>query len=151
MKIKYAHTNIISKDWRGLAEFYEKVFECKLLLPERKLSGDWLEKGTAIKKAALEGAHLRLPGYGDSGPTLEIFQYSENIDKASPVQANREGFGHIAFQVDDLEVLCQRVVNHGGKLLGEITSKEIEAVGKLSFIYVTDPENNIVEIQAWTY
>ena len=54
--------------------------------------------------------HLRLPGYGDEGPTLEVFQYNRQMDPSKPA-ANRPGFAHIAFAVDDVmaardAVLC---------------------------------------------
>jgi len=45
MKAKYKHTNIVAGDWQKLAEFYEKVFGCQQLEPERLLSGKWLEQG----------------------------------------------------------------------------------------------------------
>ncbi len=148
--MKYVHTNIIAKDWKSLAKFYEEVFDCKPVFPERKLSGEWLDIGTGIKNAKLEGIHLRLPGYGDQGPTLEIFSYSENIEKALPPKANREGYGHLAFQVVNLEETIEKVIKNNGSKIGEVTNKEIEGVGKLSFIYLTDPEKNIIEIQNWS-
>ena len=41
----------------------------------RDLSGEWLDRATGLKNAHIKGIHLRLPGYGEGGPTLEIFQY----------------------------------------------------------------------------
>jgi catechol 2,3-dioxygenase-like lactoylglutathione lyase family enzyme len=105
--MKYVHTNIIAKNWRLLSDFYIKVFECKPLPPERNLKGDWLENGTGVKNASLQGVHLLLPGFDKDGPTLEIFQYQENEDKPNPV-ANREGFGHIAFLVDNVETVLKK-------------------------------------------
>ena len=74
MKVKYAHTNIITKDWKKLADFYELVFSCTPVPPERDQKGSWLDKGTGVLNAHLQGMHLRLPGYDDNGPTLEIYQ-----------------------------------------------------------------------------
>ncbi len=48
MKAKYKHTNIIAGDWQKLAEFYEEVFGCQRVEPERHLSGRWLEQGTGV-------------------------------------------------------------------------------------------------------
>jgi predicted enzyme related to lactoylglutathione lyase len=95
MKAKYKHTNIIAKDWRALAEFYQDVFGCVLLPPERDLSGAWLTRGTGVSDAQFCGAHLRLPGYGEDGPTLEIYQYSQNEPRPATA-ANREGISHLA-------------------------------------------------------
>jgi hypothetical protein len=58
MKAKYKHTNIVSRDWRALAKFYQDVFGCILVPPERDLSGEWLEKSTGVKDACFAGAHL---------------------------------------------------------------------------------------------
>jgi hypothetical protein len=38
-------TNLIARDWRGLASFYQSVFGCTLLPPERDYSGPALEAG----------------------------------------------------------------------------------------------------------
>ena len=73
--MKYVHTNKVEKNWHTLAEFYIHVFGCKIKHPERRLSGPWLDKGTGLQDANIEGAHLILPGHGDNGPTLEIFKY----------------------------------------------------------------------------
>ncbi|MBN2547235.1 MAG: hypothetical protein JXB50_15640 [Spirochaetes bacterium] len=78
-EIKYVHTNIVSRDWGKLAGFYEKVFGCTKVYPERDLKGEWIEKGTGVNNAHINGIHLRLPGYGDAGTTLEIFQYNYDI------------------------------------------------------------------------
>ena len=69
--MRFAHTNIVCINWKELTDFYVKTFNCKILPPVRNQSGEWLDKGTGLKNAKLEGAHLLLPGYGESGPTLE--------------------------------------------------------------------------------
>lgn len=148
MSIRYTHTNIISKDWKTLVNFYVEVFDCTILPPERNLSGDWLEKGTSVKDAKLNGVHLLLPGFGENGPTLEIFQYHQNEEKTIPPRANREGFGHIAFHVDNVEEFLEKVLKHKGEQLGEIVTRDFPGK-KLTFVYATDPEGNIVEIQNW--
>lgn len=148
MKAKYKHTNLIARDWERLARFYEDVFGCMRVPPERHLSGLWLEKGTAVKGARLSGVHLALPGYQGRTPTLEVYQYSRNEDKPAPA-ANREGFSHIAFEVEDVAAALDIIRQHGGRSLGEIASHEVPSVGLLTFVYATDPEGNIIELQSW--
>jgi predicted enzyme related to lactoylglutathione lyase len=148
MKAKYRHTNIISRDWQSLAQFYEEAFGCVRVPPERHLSGAWLDKGTGVSEAEFSGVHLMLPGHGDGGPTLEIYQYTRNEAKPIPA-ANREGFGHIAFEVDDVGEALAAVRKHGGSAVGDVTTHEVEGVGLLTFVYATDPEGNIIELQSW--
>ncbi len=146
--MRYVHTNIIAKDWKKLAKFYVDVFGCKVKPPERDLSGDWLDKATGLTEARLKGVHLILPGYGDDGPTLEIFSY-EKMDERAPMMANHVGFSHIAFEVDDVETTFAKALKNGGEKLGEVTEKEIKNVGVIKFTYLRDPEGNIIEIQSW--
>jgi predicted enzyme related to lactoylglutathione lyase len=142
MKAKYKHTNLVARDWKSLARFYEDVFGCVRGPPERRLSGPWLAKGTGVPRARCSGVHLRLPGHGRNGPTLEIFQYARNEMKP-PAAANREGFAHIAFEVKDVERAVRLVLRRGGRKIGDVAVSTVAGVGTLTFAYVADPEDNI--------
>ena len=145
---RYVHTNIISGDWERLARFYETVFGCTRVLPERDMSGAWIEKGTGVEGAHVRGAHLRMPGYGADGPTLEIFQY--NIGTAGAAKpVNETGIAHIAFLVEDVEAALAEVLSHGGSRLADVVRREIAGVGLLTFVYARDPDGNILELQSW--
>jgi len=148
MVMKYAHTNLVARDWKRLAAFYQEVFGCVPVPPERDLSGEWLDRATGIDEAHIRGIHLRLPGYGDNGPTLEIFQY-RSMPPHPEVKLNTPGFSHIAFAVDDVAAIAQSIFDHGGSPVGELTMREVPGVGLLTFQYAADPEGNIVEVQNW--
>lgn len=148
MKTKFSHVNIISNDWKKLADFYIKVFECKPKPPERNLSGDWVDQLTDLSNARLQGIHLLLPGYDVDGPTLEIFEYSENITNTGK-KINLEGFGHIAFAVEDVKQKLNLLLQNGGSVVGKLIDAEIAGVGKITVVYAKDPEGNIIEIQKW--
>jgi catechol 2,3-dioxygenase-like lactoylglutathione lyase family enzyme len=75
--MKFTHVNLIARDWKRLAQFYQEVFGCTPVPPERNYSGVWLDRATGVDNARIEGVHLRLPGHGNQGPTLEIFQYGD--------------------------------------------------------------------------
>ena len=145
--VKYGHTNLIAKDWRALARFYEDLFGCTRVPPERDFKGPDLERGTAIPGAQLRGAHLRLPGHGPEGPTLEIFNYNVMEEKPG-VAVNRPGFGHIAFVVDDVPSARQAVLAAGGQPVGEVVTLTNAAGAMLTWVYVTDPEGNVLELQS---
>ena len=144
---RYAHTNLVARDWRALGRFYEQAFGCVPLAPERDLAGDWLERGTGVPGARVTGAHYRLPGGGPSGPTLEIFQYHPPQETAALPPANRAGFGHIAFSVDDVEASRAAVIAAGGAAVGTVESIVLAGAGRITWTYVRDPEGNLVELQ----
>ena len=147
--MRYVHTNIVARDWRALAAFYEAVFGCRPKPPVRAFADEWLARGTGVPGAELEGIHLALPGYGDDGPTLEIFTYGTIQEQEAGVP-DRRGLAHLAFEVDDVAETLTAVVARGGSALGEVTRCEIEGVGDLSFVYARDPEGNVLELLAWS-
>jgi catechol 2,3-dioxygenase-like lactoylglutathione lyase family enzyme len=146
--MRYAHTNIAARNWKTLSDFYVDVFGCTVKPPERRLSGDWLDQATGLFHAELEGVHLLLPGHGESRPTLEIFSYKHTYE-CEPVMANYTGITHIAFEVEDVEKIFRDALKHGATRLGEVTEKTIDGIGVLTFVYLRDPEGNIIEIQSW--
>ena len=148
MNARYAHTNLIAKDWRALAGFYEKLFGCTPVPPERDLKGPHIDAGTGIPGAHIRGVHLRLPGYGDGGPTLEVFSYAAMPEHLPPA-VNRPGFGHVAFAVDDVAAARAAVLAVGGKAVGEIVTVRLATGDSVTWCYLADPEGNIIELQAW--
>ena len=148
MAIRYVHTNCIARDWRSLTAFYVRLFDCKPVPPERDLAGDWLDDATGVKDSHITGVHLRLPGHGDTGPTLEIFSYDAVTDRPD-VAANTPGFAHIAFLVDDVAAMAEEVLAAGGSAVGELARRDVPGVGRLEFQYMRDPEGNMVELLCW--
>jgi len=148
-RLRFAHINLVARDWRRLARFYEQALGCMPLPPERDYSGSTLEAGTGLPGAHLTGVHLRLPGFDDGkGPTLEIYQY-EPEGENSPKGVNRIGYGHICFQVGDVEKIRQQILRYGGSELGEIVTLSPSVDARVTWCYVRDPEGNIIELQRW--
>jgi predicted enzyme related to lactoylglutathione lyase len=146
---RFVHTNIVAEDWRRLVRFYEEVFGCTPVPPERDLSGKWLEEATGVADAHIRGMHLRLPGHGPEGPTLEIFQYNGQEERPETA-VNRPGLAHLAFAVEDVAFALQAVKTAGGGAIGQIVSLPIPGAGTVTIVYATDPEENIIELQTWS-
>ena len=146
---RFGHVNVTSPDWRRLAAFYTDVFGCEFVPPERDLRSADLDAATRLTDAHLTGAHLRLPGFGDSGPTIEIFSY-DTLEPNPVTQVARAGWGHIAFQVPDVPAAVDAVLAAGGGRVGDIVTTRTTDGRRVTWAYTTDPDGNIVELQAWS-
>lgn len=146
--MRYVHTNIIAKDWKKLSLFYQKVFGCRPVPPPRDLRGEWLDKLTGIQNAHISGEHLALPGYDGGFPTLEIFSY-DNVATENCKAINCVGLAHLAFEVDDVAAVLQRLRQEGGEQVGELIETEYPGQVTAAFVYAKDIEGNIIELQSW--
>jgi predicted enzyme related to lactoylglutathione lyase len=146
--VRYVHTNLIARDWRALAEFYTSLFGCTVVPPERDYSGPDLEAGTGVSGASLRGVHLRLPGNGPEGPTLEIYTYSKLAAGPEPA-VNRPGFAHLAFSVSSVRDARRQVLAAGGRPIGDVVTLTTSTGGRVTWCYLRDPEGNILELQSW--
>lgn len=145
---RYVHTNIIAKDGERLLAFYKNVFGCRSIGETRDLRGKWLDDLTGIKDAHIVGEHLCLPGYGEDHPTLEIFSYDEMLPSQQP-RINRCGLAHLAFEVENVEETLERLLKEGGGQIGEVVRADYEDGRRAIFVYATDCEGNILELQSW--
>lgn len=144
---KYVHTNLIAADWRSLAAFYQSIFGCTPVPPERDYSGLQLEALTQLTGAHQCGMHLRLPGHSEGGPTLEIFELTPDFETRKDVQ--RRGYGHIAFEVPDVADAQRAVIAAGGSSIGEIVTLTRSDEWQVKVCYATDPEGNALELLSW--
>lgn len=144
---RYAHTNIIAKDYKKLVAFYKEVFQCKSIGETRDFRGEWLDNLTGIHDAHIVGEHLCLPGYGEDHPTLEIFSYDTMGESCNSI--NKCGIAHLAFEVDDVEETLQLLLKKGGSQIGQVVKTKYPDGRQAVFVYAADCEGNIVELQSW--
>ena len=85
----------------------------------------------------------------DERATLEIYQYDPSLDHP-PTEANRPGFGHLAFQVPEVEAARGIILAEGGGTVGDVVTTETADGRHVTWTYITDPEGNIVELQSWS-
>ena len=146
---RFGHVNLTGPDWRSLAAFYGDVFGMEIVPPERDYRGPQLEAATNVPDAHLMGAHLRLPGHGPAGPTLEIYQY-DAVEAGRPPRVDRAGWGHVAFQVPDVPAAVDAFVAAGGSRFGAIITSTTATGARVTWCYAADPAGNLVELQAWS-
>lgn len=141
MKLK--HISITARDADALAAFYITVFGCRESRPRRTLSGERVWRGNGLPDVDIYSIWLSLPG--SDSPFLELLQYDTWLDRAPPA-VNEAGYGHIAFEVEDIDAAYAGIIGGGGRALGEITNFGT-AAAPCRIVYMCDPEGNILEIE----
>ena len=145
---RYIHTNLIARDWRRLADFYQSVFGCVPVPPERDLSGPALEAGTGVPGATLAGIHLRLPGSGAA-----VRRSRSSAIRVSPTDRRTPS---IVRASRTLPLRWRRSATPAPRCWraavrsAAIVETTIANGARVTWCYVSDPEGNIVELQAWT-
>ena len=59
------------------------------------------------------------------------------------------GFAHLAFEVPDVAAKRAEILALGGRDVGELVTIDIAGAGRLTLVYLADPEGNIIELQRW--
>jgi hypothetical protein len=89
-----------------------------------------------------------MPGWGEDGPTLEIYSYPVSEDRPPPV-ANRIGIAHIAFAVQDVARARDTILACGGDATSEVITTRVGSESTVTWCYAKDLEGNIIELQSW--
>ena len=87
---------------------------------------------------------MTFPG-DPEGTQLEIFQYNLQDDTSSQA-INLTGLGHIAIDVDDIDVVTDKLLAAGGSLVGKQIHRTYADKPDLFIHYVRDCEGNIIEL-----
>ena len=61
---------------------------------------------------------------------------------------NNLGFGHLAFEVDDVRETLKEIIAEGGGQVGDVAEAVYPNGIKGTFVYAKDIEGNIIELQS---
>jgi glyoxylase I family protein len=144
MKIeRFRHVSIIVRDLEKMIDFYKDILGFSLIRKFNIQSEDF-QKGIGIADAEAQGAHLSVP---DSQFEIEMFQFKKAVYFDSMLQANTQGYRHLAFIVDNLQESYNELQGKGVIFQSEpITVKDPKEVAGFQFVYFRDPEGNIIEL-----
>jgi catechol 2,3-dioxygenase-like lactoylglutathione lyase family enzyme len=104
-------------------------------------SGDWIDRIIGLENATVETVMVRAPDGSDVFEVVRFESPSAEAQELSPA-ANRPGLRHVAFKVDDVRGVVDRVREAGWETVGEIVDYE----NTFLLCYVRGPEGLIVEL-----
>ena len=140
MNVSFHHAGIVVPDLDQGIDFYQKLLGLTELF-----RFEWDQSGTADVEKVInlsESAAKAVMLAGDNF-RIELFEYSAPEQQGDPAsgRACDPGIRHIAFQFDDIQAACQRLLQAGGSM-----HREPVQLGSTWAIYCRDPFGNIVEL-----
>ena len=140
MRTRIDHVNIVVSDLEKAKDFF--LAFGFIIEDEADLHGDWISTIVGLKNVEARYVKLRLPG---SETRIELMHYRAPASGADPGlgQANRLGYRHIAFEVDDIGAVVKRLQDRGIKFLSPV--QVYEPTGK-KLVYFLGPDGILIEL-----
>ena len=132
--MQFVQVKLATSDPEALSSFYVSALGCEVVMPLSSLGED-AGAGAGVRGSEVQILVLGLPGV-DSGPNLEMIS---GTDLPS-------GGGILTFYVDDVEDAAERVVAHGGSFKGEVTDFTAPAGRRFRYVFMSDPEGNVIDL-----
>jgi len=110
---------------------------------------EYTSRLVGFPNARLKVALLRVPGQplGLSGHHIELIEYERPRGEDIPLDTNRTGVGHWAFEVDDLQAEFNRLKALGVRFKSETPNQITEGVNRGGCsVYFLDPDGITLEL-----
>jgi len=133
------HTGIVVRNIEKSVEFYRALgfVEDNRAIEE----GDFIDTVVGLQNTKLEWVKLKVP----DGYLLELLQYHSHPEQKeiAKQKSNQLGCSHIAFSVNDINTVCQKIEKIGGSI---VNLPALSSDKKVKVAYCYDNEGNLMEI-----
>ena len=135
----FVHIGLVVEDLDETLRFLALLgFNCG---KPSEFGGEWIDRIVGLEDVTVEVAMVRGPDGSDVFEVVRFGSPAASAREAAPA-ANRPGLRHVAFKVDDVRGVVDRVRAAGWETVGEIVDYE----GAFLLCYVRGPEGLIVEL-----
>ena len=137
--ISFVHIGLVVEDLDETVRFLSLLgFDCGKAAVH---GGGWIDRIIGLENATVEVVMARAPDGSDIFEVVRFRSAAAGAHEAAPA-ANRPGLRHVAFTVDDVRGVVDRVRAAGWDTVGEIVDFE----NTFLLCYVSGPEGLIVEL-----
>jgi catechol 2,3-dioxygenase-like lactoylglutathione lyase family enzyme len=135
----FVHVGLVVEDLDETVRFLSLLgFECG---EPGVFRGEWIDRIIGLDNVTVELVMARGPDGSDMFEVVRFHSPAARAQDAAPA-ANRPGLRHIAFTVDDVRGVVDRVREGGWETVGEI----VDFQDMFLLCYVRGPEGLIVEL-----
>lgn len=139
MILNKRHTGLVVRDLNRSIQFYEAL-GLKVYRREEEI-GPFIDMVVGIANVTVEWAKLKCP----DGSMVELLQYRSHPDEQPLTNApsNKLGCSHIAFTVDNIDDVCQKIQGFGGSV---VNLPILAPNGMVKVMYCHDLDGILVEV-----
>lgn len=123
-QVRFIHVNVVVPDWHAAVDFYQQGLGATPYGRLRDYKGPYIGQLIGIPGSAVSGRHVALPGWGEGGPTFEVFTYN-NTPARAPRAQDDAGILVTEFQARDLRTATARLLQAGAE---QIAGSHADAV-----------------------
>ncbi|MFF0789359.1 VOC family protein [Streptomyces spiralis] len=138
------HVAVVTRDIDRMTAFYRELFGARVV-KELRLTTPVFGEGVGVPGARARTVHLRIPG---ADTVVELTMYDRHRatgDERAP--ANTPGLRHLALRTTGIEAAEAELRAWGAEIVGgPVEVDEPAAARGTRFLYVRDPEGNLVEL-----
>ena len=135
----FVHVGLVVENLEEMVRFLTVLgFDCG---SPGVFDGDWIGRIIGLEDVTVELVMARGPDGDDVFEVVRFHSPAATAEEPAPA-ANRPGLRHIAFKVDDVRGVVDRVREAGWDTVGEIVQYEDQFL----LCYVRGPEGLIVEL-----
>ncbi len=136
---RFDHVGITVADLEAVTAFFVRLgFETE---GRMVMEGEFVDTVIGIPDSRSEIVMLRLPG-GGTGLELSSFMRPNHVPGSPNAMSNELGLRNVAFEVDDLHAILDRLAAEGYRLVGDVG--QYEDMWRMA--YVRGPEGIIVAL-----
>jgi len=135
------HTGVVVSDLNRALDFYGGILGLEVV-GRKKEKGPYIDLVVGIKDVELEWIKMRT----QDGYVIELLNYLSHPDTfsaAEPSKSNRMGCSHVAFTVNDIDSLYEKLTAEG---FACNSSPQVSPDGKVKVMYAHDPDGIILEL-----
>jgi catechol 2,3-dioxygenase-like lactoylglutathione lyase family enzyme len=134
----FVHIGLVVEDLEETVRFLALLgFDCS---KPAVFSGEWINRIVGLENVTVEVVMARAPDGSDMFEVVRFLAPSAGAQDPAPA-ANRPGLRHVAFNVDNVHGVVERVRAGGWETVGEIVNFD----NTFLLCYVRGPEGLIVE------
>ena len=137
------HTSFSVIDMRTSLAFYCDLLGFEIISERAAVTDSYFREIVGFSDAVVYAVLLRIPG---SDHLLELLQYKHPRGRPQDLRPNNPGSSHIAYVVDDLDLMYSQLKNAGVEFISSPVDLDAGPNSGGCALYMKDPNGIVIEL-----